>query len=231
MKKITIAIDGFSSCGKSTMAKELAGQIGYVYMDSGAMYRAVTLYVIENGIIKENAIDEEKLRHHLTNNIQITFRLNPQTQSPDTYLNDINVEDKIRSMEVSAKVSPVSTLGFVRKAMVAQQQRAGKEKGIIMDGRDIGTVVFPDAELKVFVVASPEIRAQRRYDELKAKGKETGFDEILKNVKERDYIDQNREISPLRKADDAILLNNSQMTFTEQREWLLEQYHKALLKS
>ncbi|KAA6348921.1 Cytidylate kinase [termite gut metagenome] len=211
------------------MAKDLAGQIGYIYMDSGAMYRAVTLYAIENGIIKEDAIDEEKLKHHL-NNIRITFRLNPQTQSPDTYLNDVNVESKIRSMEVSAKVSPVSTLGFVRKAMVAQQQRAGKEKGIIMDGRDIGTVVFPDAELKVFVIASAEIRAQRRYDELKAKGKEAGFDEILKNVKERDYIDQNREISPLRKADDAILLDNSQMTLTEQSEWLLEQYHKALLE-
>ncbi|KAA6347910.1 Cytidylate kinase [termite gut metagenome] len=229
MKKITIAIDGFSSCGKSTMAKDLAGQIGYIYMDSGAMYRAVTLYAIENGIIKEDAIDEEKLRHHL-NNVRITFRLNLQTQSPDTYLNDMNVEDKIRSMEVSAKVSPVSTLGFVRTAMVAQQQRAGKEKGIVMDGRDIGTVVFPDAELKVFVIASAQIRAQRRYDELKAKGKETDFDEILKNVKERDYIDQNREISPLRKADDAILLDNSQMTLTEQKEWLLEQYHKTLLK-
>ncbi|KAA6327141.1 Cytidylate kinase [termite gut metagenome] len=212
------------------MAKELAGQIGYIYMDSGAMYRAVTLYAIENGIIKEDIIDEEKLKHHLNNNVRITFRLNPQTQYPDTYLNDMNVEDKIRSIEVSVKVSPVSTLGFVRKAMVAQQQRAGKKKGIVMDGRDIGTVVFPDAELKVFIIASPEIRAQRRYDELKAKGKETGFDEILKNVKERDYIDQNREISPLRKADDAILLDNSQMTLTEQREWLLEQYHKALLK-
>ncbi|KAA6334469.1 Cytidylate kinase [termite gut metagenome] len=211
------------------MAKELAGQIGYIYMDSGAMYRAVTLYAIENDIIKGDAIDEEKLKHYL-NNVRITFRLNPHTQAPDTYLNDIDVEDKIRSMEVSAKVSPVSTLGFVRKAMVAQQQRAGKEKGIVMDGRDIGTVVFPDAELKVFVIASSEIRAQRRYDELKAKGKETGFDEILKNVKERDYIDQNREISPLRKANDAILLDNSQMTLTEQREWLLGQYHKALLK-
>jgi cytidylate kinase len=230
MKKITIAVDGFSSCGKSTMAKGLAGQIGYIYMDSGAMYRAVTLYAIENGIIKKDVIDEEKLRQHLNNNVRITFRLNSQTQSPDTYLNDVNVEDKIRSMEVSTKVSPISTLGFVRKAMVAQQQRAGKEKGIIMDGRDIGTVVFPDAELKVFVIASPEIRAQRRYDELKAKGQETGFDEILKNVKERDYIDQNREISPLRKADDAILLDNSQMTLTEQKEWLLEQYQKALLK-
>ncbi|KAA6344313.1 Cytidylate kinase [termite gut metagenome] len=229
MKKITIAVDGFSSCGKSTMAKDLAGQTGYIYMDSGAMYRAVTLYAIENGIIKEDVIDEEKLKHHL-NNVRITFRLNSQTQSPDTYLNDVNVEDKIRSMEVSAKVSPISTLGFVRQAMVAQQQRAGKEKGIIMDGRDIGTVVFPDAELKVFVIASAEIRAQRRCDELKAKGQETDFDEILKNVKERDYIDQNREISPLRKADDAILLDNSQMTVAEQREWLLEQYHKALLK-
>jgi cytidylate kinase len=229
MKKITIAVDGFSSCGKSTMAKDLAGQTGYIYMDSGAMYRAVTLYAIENDIIKEKVIDEEELKHHI-NNVRITFRLNPQTQSPDTYLNDVNVEDKIRGMEVSAKVSLVSTLGFVRQAMVAQQQRAGKEKGIVMDGRDIGTVVFPDAELKVFVTAAAEIRAQRRYDELKAKGQETGFDEILKNVKERDYIDQNREISPLRKADDALLLDNSQMTVAEQREWLLGQYRKTLLK-
>ncbi|KAA6325262.1 Cytidylate kinase [termite gut metagenome] len=227
MKKITIAVDGFSSCGKSTMAKDLAKEIGYIYIDSGAMYRAITLYSIENGIIQNDKIDEERLKHSL-GDIQITFRLNPETRHPNTYLNGVNVEDKIRGMEVSSKVSPISTLSFVRQAMVAQQQKFGEEKGIIMDGRDIGTTVFPNAELKIFVTASPEIRAQRRYDELKAKGMGADFDDILKNVKERDYIDQNREISPLRKADDAILLDNSQMTLAEQKEWLLEQYCKAI---
>ncbi|KAA6344817.1 Cytidylate kinase [termite gut metagenome] len=227
MKKITIAVDGFSSCGKSTMAKDVAKEIGYIYIDSGAMYRAVTLYSIENSIIQNDKIDEERLKHSL-GDIQITFRLNPETRHPNTYLNGVNVEDKIRGMEVSSKVSPISTLSIVRQAMVAQQQEFGEEKGIIMDGRDIGTTVFPNAELKIFVTASSEIRAQRRYDELKAKGMGADFDDILKNVKERDYIDQNREISPLRKADDAILLDNSQMTLAEQKEWLLEQYRKAI---
>jgi cytidylate kinase len=227
MKKITIAIDGFSSCGKSTMAKDLAKEIGYVYIDSGAMYRAVTLYSIKNDIIQRNKIDEEKLKRSLED-IQITFRLDPETQHPNTYLNGINVEDRIRGMEVSSIVSPISTLSFVRQAMVAQQQKFGEEKSIIMDGRDIGTTVFPNAELKIFVTASPQIRAQRRYDELKAKGMGADFDDILKNVKERDYIDQNRGISPLRKADDAILLDNSRMTLAEQKEWLLVQYRKAI---
>ncbi|KAA6331443.1 Cytidylate kinase [termite gut metagenome] len=227
MKRITIAVDGFSSCGKSTMAKDLAKEIGYVYVDSGAMYRAVTLYSIENGIIQGDKIDGERLKHSL-GDIQITFRLDSETQHPNTYLNGVNVEDKIRGMEVSSKVSPISTLSFVRQAMVARQQKFGEEKGIIMDGRDIGTTVFPNAELKIFVTASPEIRAQRRYDELKAKGIKAKFDDILKNVKERDDIDRNREISPLRKADDAILLDNSQMTLAEQKEWLLEQYRKAI---
>lgn len=225
MKKITIAVDGFSSCGKSTMAKDLAREVGYIYIDSGAMYRAVTLYSIENGIFNGDVIDTERLRKEL-DNIHISFRLNPQTGRPDTYLNGVNVENKIRTMEVSSKVSPISTLDFVREKMVEQQQAMGQEKGIIMDGRDIGTTVFPDAELKIFVTATPEIRAKRRYDELKAKGQEAGFDEILENVKQRDYIDQNREVSPLRKADDALLLDNTELTVEEQKKWLLEQFNK-----
>lgn len=227
MKKITIAIDGFSSCGKSTMAKDLAREVGYIYIDSGAMYRAVTLYSIENGIFDGDVIDMGKLRNEIKN-IHISFRLNPETGRPDTYLNDVNVESKIRTMEVSSKVSPISALDFVREAMVAQQQAMGKEKGIVMDGRDIGTTVFPDAELKIFVTATPEIRAQRRYDELKAKGQHASFDEILENVKQRDYIDQNREVSPLRKAEDAILLDNTNLTIEQQKEWLFENFNKVV---
>lgn len=223
MNKITIAIDGFSSCGKSTMAKDLAKEIGYIYIDSGAMYRAVTLYSMENGIFKGGDIDTEELERRI-GDIHISFRLDPATGRPHTYLNGVNVENKIRTMEVSSKVSPISALGFVREAMVTQQQKMGEAKGIVMDGRDIGTTVFPHAELKIFVTASPEIRAQRRYDELKAKGQESSFDEILENVKQRDYIDQNREVSPLRKADDALLLDNSHLTIAEQKAWLLEQY-------
>lgn len=227
MKKITIAIDGFSSCGKSTMAKDLAREIGYIYIDSGAMYRAVTLYSIENDIFKGEEIDTERLRKEIAD-IHISFRLNPETGRPDTYLNGINVENKIRNMEVSNRVSPIAALDFVREAMVAQQQEMGQAKGIVMDGRDIGTTVFPDAELKIFVTATPEIRAQRRYDELKAKGQEAGFEEILENVKKRDYIDQNREVSPLRKADDALLLDNTDLTISQQKEWLQEQFNNTL---
>lgn len=223
MKKVVIAIDGFSSCGKSTMAKDLAREIGYIYIDSGAMYRAVTLYSLENGIFKGENIDTQKLQKEM-DSIHISFQLNPETGRPDTYLNGVNVENKIRTMDVSSHVSPIATLGFVREAMVAQQQEMGKAKGIVMDGRDIGTTVFPNAELKIFVTASAEIRAQRRYDELKAKGEEASYNDILENVKQRDYIDQNREISPLRKADDAILLDNSQMTLSEQKEWLKAQF-------
>ncbi len=226
MKKITIAIDGFSSCGKSTMAKDLAQEIGYIYIDSGAMYRAVTLYCIQNDLFKPEGIDTETLRKQI-DQILITFHLNPQTKRPQTYLNGKNVEKEIRTMEVSSKVSLISTIDFVRQALVAQQQEMGKAKGIVMDGRDIGTTVFPNAELKIFVTASPEIRAQRRYEELKAKGKEVSFEEIFANVKERDYIDQNRTISPLRKADDAILLDNSNLTIEQQKEWLSEQFKKA----
>ncbi len=225
MKKITIAIDGFSSCGKSTMAKDLAKEIGYIYIDSGAMYRAVTLYSLQQGIFGADGIDEVRLQQEMEQ-IHISFQLNATTGRPDTYLNGVNVEQQIRSMEVSSHVSPIAALPFVREAMVKQQQEMGKAKGIVMDGRDIGTTVFPDAELKIFVTASPEIRAQRRYDELKAKGEQANLQEILENVKQRDYIDQHRETSPLRKADDALLLDNSQLTIAEQKEWLYQQFNR-----
>ena len=224
MKKIIIAIDGHSSCGKSTMAKDLASKIGYTYIDTGAMYRAVTLYALRHGFFAaDGTLDTEALRASM-DDIVISFRFNEQTRRPDTYLNGECVEGEIRGMAVSSFVSPIATVGFVREAMVAQQQRMGTEKGIVMDGRDIGTVVFPDAELKIFVTASAEVRAQRRYDELKAKGDEASFEEILANVKERDRIDSSREISPLKQADDALLLDNSHMMIPEQNEWLMAQY-------
>lgn len=227
MKKIIIAIDGFSSCGKSTMAKDLAREIGYIYIDSGAMYRAVTLYCIENGIFQGNTINNEELKRKMKD-IHISFRIDPNTGRPNTYLNGVNVENKIRTMEVSSKVSPISALDFVRSALVEQQQAMGLEKGIVMDGRDIGTTVFPDAELKIFVTATPEVRAQRRYDELKVKGQDASYEEILENVKQRDYIDQNRKVSPLRKADDALLLDNTNLSISQQKEWLFEQYSKTI---
>ncbi len=226
MKKITIAIDGFSSCGKSTMAKDLAKEIGYIYIDSGAMYRAVTLYCIKNGLFSGDEINIPELERHIKD-IHITFKLDEKTQLPRTYLNGEDVEEEIRTMEVSSKVSPVSAIGFVRSALVSLQQEMGKEKGIVMDGRDIGTTVFPEAELKIYVTASPDIRALRRYDELQAKGQEVKFEEILQNVKERDYIDQNRKVSPLKRAKDALLLDNSLLTIEEQKEWLLKQFEKA----
>lgn len=228
MKKIIIAIDGFSSCGKSTMAKDLAKEIGYIYIDSGAMYRAVTLFCIEHHLFNaDGSIREEELKAQMKD-IQISFRLNPETQRPMTHLNGVNVEERIRTLEVSSHVSPVAALGFVREAMVMQQQEMGKAKGIVMDGRDIGTAVFPDAELKIFVTASAQIRAQRRYDELKEKGQEASYEDILHNVEERDYIDQNRKVSPLRKADDALLLDNSHLSIEEQKEWLKQQFEKAI---
>ncbi|MCR8892742.1 (d)CMP kinase [Bacteroides sp. ET336] len=227
MRKITIAIDGFSSCGKSTMAKDLAKEIGYIYIDSGAMYRAVTLYCLENSLFNsDGSVNSEELEKHI-NDISVSFCLNEATLKPETFLNGVNVESKIRTMEVSSRVSLVAALGFVREALVKLQQEMGKSKGIVMDGRDIGTVVFPDAELKIFVTASAEIRAKRRYDELMAKGQEVSFDEILKNVEERDRIDQTRAVSPLRKADDAIVLDNSNMTVEEQKAWLINEYQKA----
>ena len=224
MKKITIAIDGHSSCGKSTMAKDLAREVGYVYVDTGAMYRSVTLYALrhdlfnEDGSVKTDALEQQMA------NIRISFKFNAEAGRPDTYLNGECVEKEIRSLEVSSHVSPIAAVPFVRAAMVAQQQQMGKDKGVVMDGRDIGTTVFPDAELKIFVTASAQVRAQRRFDELKAKGMPADFNDILKNVEERDYIDSHREVSPLRKADDAIELDNSNMTIPEQKIWLLERF-------
>ncbi len=223
MKKIVIAIDGFSSCGKSTMAKALARNVGYLYFDSGAMYRAVALYCLRNGLINGEQIDTEGLRAQLSN-INITFEADPVTKNSITLLNGENVEHEIRSLEVSRLVSHVAALDFVRTDMVEQQRRMGKQKGIVMDGRDIGTTVFPDAELKIFVTASAEVRAQRRYDELKARGDNPNYNEILENVMERDRIDQTREVSPLKKADDALLLDNSNMTHAQQEAWLKEQF-------
>ena len=226
MKKITIAIDGHSSCGKSTMAKDLAREVGYIYVDTGAMYRSVTLYALRKGLFEEDeAVKTSELEAEMPN-IHISFELNKETGRPDTYLNGECVEKEIRSLEVSSHVSPIATIGFVRKALVAQQQQMGKDKGVVMDGRDIGTVVFPDAELKVFVTASAKVRAQRRFDELQAKDMPADFDDILKNVEERDYIDSHREESPLRQAEDALLLDNSDMTIPEQKQWLLERFRE-----
>lgn len=227
MKKITIAVDGFSSCGKSTMAKDLARQIGYVYVDSGAMYRAVTLFAMRHNLFNADGSVKTEELEALMPQIDISFKLNPETGRPDTYLNGEMVEKEIRGMEVSSHVSPIAAIPFVRSAMVAQQQQMGKEKGVVMDGRDIGTVVFPDAELKIFVTASPEVRAQRRYDELKAKGQPADYADILKNVEERDYIDTHRAASPLQKAPDAVELDNSHLTIDEQNAWLMAQYRKA----
>lgn len=228
MKKIVIAIDGYSSCGKSTMAKDLAREIGYVYIDTGAMYRAVTLYALRNRMIGDDNIPDSTRLETAMDDVHITFRLNPGTGRPDTYLNGELVEQDIRSLYVSSHVSAVAALPFVRKALVRQQQMMGREKGIVMDGRDIGTVVFPDAELKIFVTASAEIRAQRRYDELKQKGMEADYADILNNVQQRDYIDTHRETSPLRQADDAVVLDNSHLTIEEQKQRLLDLYRKAV---
>lgn len=229
-RKINIAIDGFSSCGKSTMAKDLARKLGYTYIDSGAMYRAVALYAIRKGWITETTMDEESLRKHVSE-IKITFAPNAQG-SQDTYLNGENVEDDIRTLEVANGASRVSTLGFVRKELVRQQQEMGKEKGVVMDGRDIGTVVFPDAELKLFVTAPPEIRAQRRFDEMKAKGiNPPAYEDILANVKERDLRDTTRAESPLRKADDAIELDNTHVDIEGQLQWALDMFNRIKAKN
>lgn len=226
MKKITIAIDGFSSCGKSTMAKMLAKEVGYIYVDTGAMYRAVTLFAMRNGMIAPNGdVNRDALKAKM-DALHVEFKLNPQTGKAETYLNGENVEHEIRGMEVSAHVSAIAAIDFVRTALVAQQQRMGHDKGIVMDGRDIGTVVFPDADLKVFVTASAEIRAQRRFDELVGKGMKANYDEILHNVQERDYIDSHREVSPLRKAEDAIELDNGQLTIAEQLQWLMDKFRE-----
>ncbi|EFL45483.1 cytidylate kinase [Prevotella disiens FB035-09AN] len=228
MKKITITIDGFSSCGKSTMAKDLAREIGYIYIDTGAMYRCVTLFALRNNLFNEDGTIKQNELENQIENIKISFKLNKTTQRPDAYLNGENVENQIRTMEVSSHVSPIAAIAAVRSALVAQQQKMGQDKGVVMDGRDIGTVVFPNAELKIFVTASAEVRAQRRYEELKEKGMEANFDEILKNVEERDYIDSHRKVSPLKKADDAIELDNSNISIAEQKEWLMQQFKKVV---
>lgn len=226
MKKIVIAIDGHSSCGKSTMAKALAREVGYIYVDTGAMYRAVTLFALRQGLFNADGTVKATELEQLMPQVEVSFKLDEQSKLPLVHLNDECVENEIRGLEVSSHVSPVAALPFVRAAMTAQQQRMGRDKGIVMDGRDIGTVVFPDAELKIFVTASAEVRAQRRYDELKAKGQEVNYDDILKNVQERDYIDSHREVAPLRQADDAMLLDNSDMTIAEQQQWLMAQFAK-----
>ncbi len=223
MKRIIIAIDGHSSCGKSTMAKDLAKKIGYKYIDTGAMYRAVTLYAMQNNLFEEDKPNVEALKNALPD-IRIEFRFNPELERSETYLNGKNVEREIRTLEVADKVSPISAIGFVRQAMVVQQQAMGKEKGIVMDGRDIGTVVFPDAELKIFLTARSEVRAKRRMDELKEKGEDVDFKEVIKNIEKRDLIDSTRLESPLKKADDALVLDNSDITIEQQNEWLLRNY-------
>ncbi|MBR5323315.1 MAG: (d)CMP kinase [Muribaculaceae bacterium] len=225
MKKITIAVDGFSSCGKSTMSKELAKRVGYVYVDTGAMYRGVTLYCLRNGLISDDKVDEQRLGEQI-DEISITFGID-ENGAQYLMLNGENVEKEIRGMEVSGKVSIVAAVPLVREAMVELQRKMGDDKGIVMDGRDIGTTVFPDAELKIFVTASPQIRAQRRLDEMRSKGNfDVTFEDILFNVEERDRIDQTRAVSPLRKADDALVLDNSEMTIDEQNEWLMAEFKK-----
>lgn len=229
-KRITIAIDGYSSTGKSTMAKALAKRIGYAYIDTGAMYRAVTLYCLDHGLIDGDSVDEQALRLQLPH-VRISFGVDPADGHSVTQLNGRDVESEIRSMRVSDKVSLIAAIGFVRRALVSQQQAMGRDKGIVMDGRDIGTAVFPDAELKIFVTASAETRARRRYDELRGKGDTTvTYDEVLRNVTERDRIDTTRKESPLCQAADAVVLDNSNITIDEQNAWLMRQYEKALEK-
>lgn len=225
--RIIIAIDGFSSSGKSSMAKQLAKTIGYAYVDSGAMYRAVTLYAMRKGISTPDSLNEKALIDELSN-IAISFRVDYATGRSRTVLNGEDVEDQIRTIEVSNQVSPVSAVAEVRRDLVKKQQAFGVEKGIVMDGRDIGTTVFPDAEMKVFVDASPEVRAKRRHLELLQKGQDVAYEDVYKNVCERDHIDSTRQESPLRKADDAYVLDNDNMTIEEQNQWLLDLYNKIV---
>ncbi|MBQ3991417.1 MAG: (d)CMP kinase [Bacteroidales bacterium] len=228
-KKITIAVDGFSSCGKSTLAKQLAAKLGYVYIDSGAMYRAVTLYALRNNMIVDEELDTKKLIASL-DDVKIHFELNANGE-PQTFLNGTNVEREIRKIYVSQWVSPVAAVPEVRHVMVAQQQKMGEAKGVVMDGRDIGTTVFPNAELKIFVTAEVDVRAQRRYDEMLSKGEPADMNEVKQNLQERDRIDQSRTESPLRKADDAVVLDNSHITREEQLQvaydWAMERIKSA----
>ena len=226
-KKIVIAIDGFSSCGKSTFAKAIAAKLGYIFIDTGAMYRAVTLYALEQGAIVEGVVDQERVEQ-LLGDVEISFRFNAERGASDIYVNGVYAEDRIRGIEVSNCVSKVSSIGAVREKLVAMQQQMGSERGVVMDGRDIGTVVFPDAELKIFMTADPKVRAERRYKELTAKGDEVTMEEILENVISRDQADMTRAISPLRRADDAVELDNSYMSVEEQMAWFMERYNKIV---
>lgn len=223
--KLTIAVDGFSSCGKSTFAKKIAAQMGYVFIDTGAMYRAVTLYAIDNGIIADGILDQQQLIERL-DDIEISFRYNKHRGAADIYVNGDLAEGRIRSIEVSNYVSEVSSIGEVRRKLVAMQQQMGRDGGVVLDGRDIGTVVFPNAEIKIFMTADPMVRAQRRYKELQAKGDNATLEEVYQNVVARDEADQSRAISPLRKADDAIVLDNSYMTVEEQMDFFLKLYQQ-----
>ena len=226
-KKIVIAIDGFSSCGKSTFAKAIAAKLGYIFIDTGAMYRAVTLYALEQGAIVEGVVDQERVAQ-LLGEVEISFRFNAERGASDIYVNGVYAEDRIRGIEVSNCVSKVSSIGAVREKLVAMQQQMGSERGVVMDGRDIGTVVFPDAELKIFMTADPKVRAERRYKELTAKGDEVTMEEILENVISRDQADMTRAISPLRRAEDALELDNSYMSVEEQMAWFMERYNKIV---
>ena len=226
-RKIVIAIDGFSSCGKSTFAKAIAARLGYIFIDTGAMYRAVTLYALEHGAVVDGEVLSDKVVELLPQ-IEISFSFNSERGASDIYINGEQVEQKIRSIEVSNLVSKISSIAPVREKLVAMQQGMGEQRGVVMDGRDIGTVVFPDAELKIFMTADPKVRAQRRYDELTAKGDNVTMEEILENVLSRDHADMNREISPLRQADDAIVLDNSHMSVEEQMAWFMERYEAII---
>ncbi len=225
--KIIIAIDGFSSCGKSTFAKAIAARLGYIFIDTGAMYRAVTLYALDHGAIRSGIVDEEAVVR-LLGEISITFRFNPERGASDIYVNGDLAEGRIRTIEVSNCVSRVSAIPEVRSKLVAMQQEMGRRRGVVMDGRDIGTVVFPDAELKIFMTADPAVRARRRYDELRARGDEVSLEEIERNVRERDRADMSRAVSPLRQAEDAVVLDNSHMSVGEQMEWFLREYERVL---
>ena len=225
-KKIVIAIDGFSSCGKSTFAKAIAARLGYIFIDTGAMYRAVTLYALEHGAIVDGKVAEDRVVALLPD-VNISFRFNAERGASDAYVNGERVEDKIRSIEVSNMVSHVSSIAQVREKLVAMQQQMGRARGVVMDGRDIGTVVFPDAELKIFMTAEPQVRAERRYAELKAKGDDVTMEEILENVISRDKADMTREISPLRQAEDAVVLDNSHMSVEEQMEWFKREFERV----
>lgn len=225
-KKIIIALDGFSSCGKSTFAKSIATKLGYIFIDTGAMYRAVTLYALEHGAIRSGIVDEEAIIRQLSD-ITISFRFNPHRGASDIYVNGDLVEGRIRTIEVSNCVSAVSAISEVREKLVAMQQEMGRQKGVVMDGRDIGTVVFPNAELKIFMQADPKVRAERRYAELKAKGDEVSFEEVLDNVVSRDKADMSRAISPLQQAADAIVLDNSYMTVDEQMVWFDREFQRV----